>query len=220
MSAAQGLALVGLTWLIIGVVIGFAMRRRGHDFWVWLSMGAVLGPLAIPLTIERARFHPIDYRNPTPLHGGGRFDVLAGIDGSPESVAAVKSALALFGGYVTSLTLAKVLDYDSGGTFTGAEVQVEARGQLKEASRAIAFQPVYTRLLFGRADRALVEYATQSGIELLVVGARGHGMSEALFGSVTARLVGGYRLPVFVGPRDWVTNEVDQQAQAEVEQLT
>lgn len=84
--------------------------------------------------------------------------------------------------------------------------------QLHQAAEDIGFRPVETRLLFGRADRALMEYANEAGIELVVVGARGHGISESLFGSVTSRLVGGYHLPVFVGPRD---DRVQVSAQSE-----
>lgn len=205
MSASRGLAIVAMIWLVIGLTMGLLMRRRGHDFWIWLVLGSILGPLAIPMAIERARLHPIEYREPSPKGGAGRFDILAGIDGSPESVAAVKAALTLFANNCTSLTLAKVLDFDSGGLVTGAESQVEARRQLQKAAEDIGFRPVETRLLFGRADRALMEHADEAGIELVVVGARGHGMSESLFGSVTSRLVGGYHLPVFVGPQDdWV----------------
>jgi hypothetical protein len=81
--------------------------------------------------VERARNYPIEYLRPEVRMSPGLFDVLAGIDGSSESVAAVKEALLLFGGCVTSLTLAKVLDYDSGGSYTGAESRGEARRNSK-----------------------------------------------------------------------------------------
>lgn len=102
MSASRGLAIVAMIWLVIGLSIGFLMRRRGHDFWIWLVLGSILGPLAIPLAIERARLHAIGYREASPKGGAGRFDILAGIDGSPESVAAVKAALALFANNCTT----------------------------------------------------------------------------------------------------------------------
>jgi nucleotide-binding universal stress UspA family protein len=68
-------------------------------------------------------------------------------------------------------------------------------------SAELHFEPTETRLLFGRADEALKKYANEAGIEVIVVGARGHGLSEALFGSVTSRLVGGCEVPVLVGPK-------------------
>jgi nucleotide-binding universal stress UspA family protein len=202
MTNTRALVIVALTWLVIGLVVGVVMRRRGHDFWIWLVLGAILGPLALPLAIERARLHPVDlrYRPATEKTVGG-FDVLAGIDGSEESVAAVRSALALFGDSVTSLSLAMVLDYEAASSYTGAEIRAEAEDQLARVVREIGFEPVSATLLFGRPDEALRQYALECGIELIVVGARGHGLSEALFGSVTGRLVGGAGVPILVSPR-------------------
>lgn len=202
MTASEGLAIVALTWLIFGLVIAFVMRWRGHDFWVWAALGSVLGPLAVPLAIERAKCHPIEYRGPVLREAPGKLDVLAGIDGSADSVAAVKAALALFGDAVSGLTLATALDLDSGGSYTGAESRGEALGRLSRSAKEIEFEPLETRLLFGRADEALVDYAIKAKFEMIVVGARGHGLSEALFGSVTKRLVGNSPIPVFVGPKD------------------
>ena len=202
MSLADGLVVVASVWLLAGVVIAIVMRRRGHDFWVWLALGCTLGPLAAPLAIERARFHPIEYREEPPTRRPGALDVLAGIDGSPEAIAAVRAALELLGSCVTSLTLVRVVDYDSGGEYTGSDVRDEALAQLREAAEAIEYENAETRLLFGRPDHAMVEYAHIINAGLIVVGARGRGLSQRLFGSVTSRLVGGHAIPVFVGPRD------------------
>ncbi|MFZ0015089.1 MAG: universal stress protein [Acidimicrobiia bacterium] len=201
MDSANSLMIVAAIWLVTGLLMGFVMRRRGHDFWTWLVLGGVLGPLAIPLAIERARFHPSHDQGPTWNVSNGRFDVLAGIDGSVDSIEAITSALALFGGCVTNLTLARVLSFDSVDTYTGAEDRDEAMAQLSEARRDIGFDPTSVLTLYGPPAQALVEYATGNGFELIVVGARGHGLSEALLGSVAERLIGGYDMPVYVGPR-------------------
>ncbi|MEA1902436.1 MAG: universal stress protein [Actinomycetota bacterium] len=193
---------VALTWAIIGLVVAFLMRRRGHDFSVWLLLGVALGPLSIPLAIERVRCHAAAEHQsrdtPTPPHVG--FDLLAGIDGSVDAISAVDIAVALFGGRVSSVTLATVLDWDSEGTHSGQEMQTEAREMLDEAAGQVLYNPVDTVVLFGRPDQALKEFARTSGMELIVVGARGHGTSETLFGSITRNLVGGSEIPVFVGP--------------------
>lgn len=202
MSLADGLVILASVWLLTGVVIAIVMRRRGHAFWIWLVLGCALGLLAVPLAVERARFHPIEYREAPPTRRLGGLDVVAGIDGSPEAIAAVRAALELFGSCVTSLTLVRVVDYDSGGEYTGSDVRNEALAQLREAAEAIEYENAETRLLFGRPDQALVEHASTINAELIVVGARGRGLSQRLFGSVTARLVGGHAIPVFVGPRD------------------
>lgn len=202
MTAATFLALMALIWLLIGVSLAFVMQRHGHDFWVWLALGAVLGPISIPLAIERARFHPPNRQNGSPEHSAGRFDVVAGIDGSPESIRAVESALRLFGGCMTRLTLVSVLDYEYDGSYVGAEDRDAAMSRLEEVAGGLGYHMVATKLLFGRPDRAIMEYAASSHASLVVVGARGHGISEALLGSVARRLVGGYGVPVYIGPRD------------------
>ena len=196
------LILVALAWAAIGVVVAFLMRRRGHDLFVWLVLGVALGPLVVPLAIERARYHSaVEHQSrgaPTPPHAG--FDLLAGVDGSPDSVNAIDTAVSMFGGRVSSVTIATVLDYDAQDSVTGQEVQEEARKMLDEVSAKIIYDPVDKMVLFGRPDKALAEFARTSGMEMIVIGARGHGASETLFGSVADRLVRGCVVPVFVGP--------------------
>lgn len=197
-----GLLIVLIVWITIGVVTSFVMRRRGYDFFVWLALGSVLGPLIVPLAIERLRFHkPAAIRSErieTPVKRG--FDLVAGLDGSDEAMAALRSALELFGDSITTLTLATVLDYDAESAAAGLEYRTEAQARLDEAASQVDVGFVRTQILFGRPDRELAEYARTHGAELLVVGARGHGASEALFGSITGRLVGACEVPVFVGP--------------------
>jgi nucleotide-binding universal stress UspA family protein len=199
-SASRLLVLLGVVWLTAGLVIAFVMRRRGHDFWVWFTLGAALGPLAVPLAIERARYHPIEYTGSEETTPDGSLDVLVGVDGSPESAAALDAVLRLFAGRVSSVTVAKVLDLDSGGAYTGSDAQTEAEELLESIAAGLPVPSVNSRVLFGRPDQALREYAEEHGVELIVVGPRGHGASQALFGSVTGRLVGGSGIPVFVGP--------------------
>ncbi len=198
---ANELVIVAAVWVAIGVVCAFVMRRRGHDFYVWLALGTVLGPLVVPLAIERARFHDsLDRRTegiPTPPKSG--FDVVAGIDGSEESMTAIRSALDLFGDSLTSLTIVTVLDYDSESSAAGTEPREQAQAMLDEAAERTGMDFVRTEILYGRADRAIDEFARTHGAELIVVGARGHGATEALFGSITERLVGAGEVPVYVG---------------------
>lgn len=201
--ATRYLVVIAVAWVAIGLVVAFLMRRRGHDFYPWFALGTVLGPLIVPLAIERARFHGVAEREsksiPTPPRRG--FDLLVGLDGSEESATALASAVDLCGPLVTSLTIATVLDYDSESAPGGVELRRAAQAMLDQAASNIDLDLVQTKILFGRADRALAEYARANGVELIVVGARGRGATEALFGSITSRLVGGCQLPVLVGPR-------------------
>jgi hypothetical protein len=49
------LILVALVWATIEVVVAFLMRRRGHDFFVWLVLGVAFGPTVVLLAFESAR---------------------------------------------------------------------------------------------------------------------------------------------------------------------
>ncbi len=212
---ANELVIVAAVWVAVGVVCAFIMRRRGHDFYVWLALGTVLGPLVVPLALERARFHGALEKEsetiPTPPRRG--FDVVAGIDGSDESLAAVGSALDLFGESVTSLAIVTVLDYDSESSAAGSEPREEAQAILDSAAAGTGLDFVRTDILYGRADRALAEFARTHGAELIVVGARGHGATEALFGSITERLVGACEVPVYVGASSTSSRDVETVAE-------
>lgn len=194
--------MVLVSWVLVGSGTAYLMRRLGHDFRVWLALGVVLGPLAIPLAIERTRFHKVAERRlrdmPTPPPEG--FDLLAGLDGSDESIRALRTAMDLFGESVTGVTLATVLEYDADSESAGPEPLDRARSVLDDARSSLGLGDVRTEVLFGRADHALAEFARTQGAELIVVGARGHGATEALFGSIAGRLIGDCHIPVYVGP--------------------
>ncbi len=68
------------------------------------------------------------------------------------------------------------------------------------ASRVAAMSPTMV-ILAGRPADALVTYARRHAIDLLVVGARGRGLSERLLGSVADQLVRTPDVLVLVGGR-------------------
>ena len=194
---------MAVAWLLTGVITGFVMRRQGHDLFVWLALGSVLGPLVVPLAIENVRTirtaEQEAQTRPVPPKGG--LDLLIAVDGSPDALHAAKTSLEMFGATATSVTLATVLYFEAQSSETGKEMQASARRMLDEVASDLNFPVVETAILFGKADAALVEHARATGVEMLVVGPRGHGASEALFGSVTKSLVGVGSVPVFVGAR-------------------
>jgi len=200
--ATRYLFLIAATWAVIGILLAVVMRRKGYDFFQWLVVGVVLGPLAVPLAIERSLVHGRALRQSehTPTGDSVGFDVLAGLDGSSDAVNALDSALGLFGGLVTSVTIVTVLNYDSQSSPTGLAAQTEAQLALDAVADRLTVSPVTTTLLYGRPDQALAEFARTAGIELIVVGARRRDASHAMFGSATARLAGGCQMPIFVGP--------------------
>jgi nucleotide-binding universal stress UspA family protein len=195
--ATQFLLGVAVVWILCGVVTGFVMRRKGHDFFVWLALGSVLGPLVFPLAINAIRQ---DSGIAVKTHDRaypGTLDVIVGLDGSDEARQALRSATDTI--QATSFTLVTVLDHDSRSSHSGLEMRQEAIEMLEEAARGLTHDDLRTEILFGRPDEALINFAEANDIELIVVGARGHGASEALFGSVARSLVGGSGVPVFVG---------------------
>lgn len=194
--------LLVLTWLAGGVFVAVVMGRAGHDFKIWLGVGVLLGPLSGWFALDRlAHVKPRPSLDPSEVHTG-QFDVLVGIDGSEDSVKAARSALRLLSDRLTSVTLVTVLDHDSSGSFTRIGPRSEAYDHLVEVAEEIGYEPFEVKLLYGRPATEMAAFAESAGIELIVVGARGHGLSEAVFGSVTADLIGDSKVPVLVGPSD------------------
>lgn len=79
--------LIGLAvWLTIGITLAVLMGRRGHSPFEWFLIGAVLGPIALPLAWGRISSEPAAPNRETvdavPGSGTGPVDLLVGIDGS------------------------------------------------------------------------------------------------------------------------------------------
>ena len=200
MSATVLLLTALVVWCAIGIVISIWMRRRGHALFMWAYLGAVLGPLVIPLALDaiaserRAAtgdLHP-------PVADGTGVGVLAGIDGSPESIAAAQAAVDLLGDRIGRLTLAAVIDYDSAGSGS-PESRRAAEAHLDTAARAIGFHQVERAILVGSPAAALEQAAREGEFGLLAVGPRGRGASVAVLGSVASRLASGADVPILIG---------------------
>lgn len=201
MDSTQVLVVVFASiWILGGLVVALWMRRSGHSLYIWLGIGVLCGPFSALLALDRIRHLPRPSPLPIATDHGDVLDVVVGIDGSPESVLAAKTALALLSDRITSLTLATVLDYDSSGLYSGAERQAAAYERLRDTAAELGFEPVETELLFGQPAKALVSFAEEAGFELLVVGPRGRGLSKALVGSVSSALLSDSPIPVLVGP--------------------
>jgi nucleotide-binding universal stress UspA family protein len=142
--------------------------------------------------------------------GVGPVDVLVGIDGSPESAAATTAALELLGSRVGRLTLVAVTDLDD--SYAGREERLRLQGVLEQQAEAVrawlgerdgpveAKQTVVPelKLMAGRPATTLDTIAADDGYDLLVVGARGAGLSSVLLGSVASRLAARASVPVLV----------------------
>ena len=210
MSATSALVVLIVSWVVIGVAAAIVMGRRGHAPYSWALIGAVLGPLVVPLMISAARRedtssaaasrHP-DVSRTDPARDG--LDLLVGIDGSDQSMGALTRAIDLFGPFDARVTIATVLDYDAGLPNAPRGEQERAREILASAARLAAGmldREPDTVVLTGRPDEALVRHAQEGDYDLIVIAPRGKGSSRVLFGSVASRLARGVDVPVAILP--------------------
>jgi nucleotide-binding universal stress UspA family protein len=188
------LALLGV-WFLSGLGAAFVMGRRGYDPWSWGVLGALFGPAVVPLSIvwhHRRRRTPEERVLHVGATGPGSIKVLVGIDGSGESLGAADGVVELLGDRLASLTLATVVDFDQADAMhqtRGGVFEHGAQALLDEATVGVAGAHPTTVVLTGRPSDALVGYAKRHEIDLVAIGARGHGLSEAVFGSVAEQLV-------------------------------
>ena len=98
MSPTMSLAVIFAAFVTIGVIASIFMGRRGHNPFAWLALGAILGPLVIPVAAVAVHEERIRQRREvvSGTSGGGTIDVLVGIDGSPEAHAALQCRDAAF----------------------------------------------------------------------------------------------------------------------------
>lgn len=199
MTLLLGIAAV---WLVSGLVTGFVMGRLGHDARLWLALGIVAGPTSVALVARALNEHGLvrPRRVKKGVAGTGPIDVLVGVDGSPESEAALVEASGMIADRLGRLVVAAVADYDSafpGGDQAGGD---RARTDLDRA------QAVATRLgldpelvvLFGEPASTLETYARDNGFELIAIGRRGRGLATTTFGSVASHLARTAEVPVLI----------------------
>lgn len=202
-----------VVWMLFGIVYAIGMGRRGYDPWSWGAIGAIFGPLVIPLAIGLRRRRPLG--EPLIAHAGragNGLTALVGVDGSDESIAAVRSVTSLLGDRLGSLILATVIDSDAAKaihTSRGKVFERDAQAILEKATRSAGAVDPTTLVLEGNPADALAACAKLNDVDLIAVGRRGRGLSEALLGSVVERLarqsetlvlIGGERADVKVQP--------------------
>lgn len=166
------LAVLAAAWMIEALLLGYAMGRGGHDAYRWTSLAIFLGPLAVAVAIRERLRTPS--REPRLLRAGspgpGPVDVLVGIDGSSEAIAALDRAASLLMATAGRVTLVRVVPID-------ATPQLERLAEAELASAAAArpdLNPA-TMVLHGDPVDQLRDHAGRLGYEVLVVGTRGEG---------------------------------------------
>lgn len=198
------LAVAAGAWMLEALALGYVMGRRGYEAYSWTFLGIVLGPIAVAVALGSV-FRPPS-REPRLLHGGrrrtGSTDVLVGIDGSPESSAAVDRAASLFAGSAGRITLARVVPVDA-----TRDSERLAEIQLAAACAAHPELDPSTVVLRGEPVTALRDYVNRLGYDVLVVGTRGGGKTRAMLGSVAMALARGVGIPVLLVDDDTATVE-------------
>lgn len=188
---------------------GLWMARHGHDP-LWTLIAVVLGPLFVPIAIERVQRSPGVARfgsqgaPPQRAEGDTELRVLVGTDGSKESERGLATALRLVGPRCGLLVLAEVVHFEAaeaaepGALASRADVEA-AEGRLSELAHAVEISgEVHTEVLAGAPGPTLRRFAEQQDIDLLVVGRRGRGLSTRLLGSVSADVIEHSPVPVLV----------------------
>lgn len=212
MSFTVFLLLLMVTFLCIGFVLAVVMGRLGHSAFAWGLLGLVLGPIALVVALLSVRNgHPSWSRLVAGGYpGSGPVDVLIGIDGSRDSAAAATAALDLLGDRVGRLALVAVTAIDD--SVAGREEQARLQAELERQAQALqiaqrgraqsgrAEQTVTPALVMrsGQPAAVLDQMAVEDGYGLVVVGARGAGLTTVLLGSVATRLAARASVPVLV----------------------
>ena len=211
MSFTTFLLALACLWLFIGLGAGVVLGRRGHDPFTWGLLGAVLGPIVVPLAVvairnerkadtARASDHS---KTPTDHAQSGAVDVLVGIDGSSQADAAFESVLRLLAGSLGRFAIATATPFEADSTAAGRQEEAQDLVLLESygdrAARALG-RAAETVLLRGKAADALQRYCQDQQFDLLVVGSRGAGLATTLLGSVTSRLASHSNVPVLIVP--------------------
>jgi nucleotide-binding universal stress UspA family protein len=143
--------------------------------------------------------------------------IICGVDGSPDSLAALEVAAQLANRLGSTLILAHVAEseyvpyaaaYPFGGTSGPIAVAKEVESETEAAARLLGLVAVNAgladaerRVAIGQPAEQLAELADEEDAELIVIGSRGQGaLKSAFLGSVSYSLVGIAPCPVLIVP--------------------
>jgi len=201
-NTALAVALI-VAWIVVGLVSGLWMARHGHDP-LWTLIAVVLGPLFVPIAMERVQRRPEVARFGSKgapsqrTEGRTELRVLVGLDGSVESERGLATALRLFGRHCGTLVLAEVVHFEAAEATSSTDVDAAERHLSGLASGVEIAGAVHTEVLAGAPGPTLRGFAEQQDMDLLVVGRRGQGLSTRLLGSVSADIIQHSSVPVLV----------------------
>ena len=195
--------ILAVVWPVVGLLAGLLMARRGYDP-LWVLIALPLGPLFVPIALERIRRRPgvaafgSTGEPPDRISAVAGPRVLVGLDGSEQSSRALDRVIDLFGPRCGLLVLAEVIPFDATEADTRDSIDEAARRLAEVAAGVTVTGAVHTEVLTGPPGPALRRFAEDQDMDLLVVGRRGRGMSARVLGSVSADLVERSPVPVLV----------------------
>lgn len=204
-AVVLGVLVAVIVWVGAGVLAALVLLgRQGYRDWRWYLIGAVLGPLFIPIAAERAdrSVAVVETGHEHPSPGGAT--VVVGVDGSRGSDRAVHLAATLFDTARSRVVLVTVVDPDA-ADHPDDERRVRARAMLLE--RVAWFGPdapagrVVTAVVGGQPARALQTVAETEDAAVVVVGRRGAGLTPYLLGDAAAQLTRHATVPVLLADR-------------------
>jgi nucleotide-binding universal stress UspA family protein len=222
------LLLLIAVWIGIGLVVGFAMKHHGHDLLFWLALGISLGPITIPLALDarkraegekaKANAELVHSRS---VHIQGQFakrhsrslgaqprrsrephDIVAGIDGSENSMCALGEALDVLGDRVRTCVLVAVGDVEALNIEDVAgphPIHLALSNALLRASTDHPEVDFVTMARSGHPAEELCVVAEKGEFQLLVIGTRGTGLTTSLLGSTATEVIRMSHVPVLVG---------------------
>ncbi len=206
----MALVVVAIAWLVIGLISSIFMARRGHNFSTWWYFGVFFGPFVIPLATyvlltDTSNTKWVNAPAPAPSRSA-KLRALAGYDGSEASFDALRSAIEVLGPDRVDVTLLTVLDYDvpfveSGEPLDNSDEQRASR-LLREASarlRSTSGISSAAAIRTGEPVHALLQFAKENDVAVIVVGRRGAGASNRILGSVADSLTESSQLPILFG---------------------
>ncbi len=198
-------ALVLLVWIAIGTAAALHLGRQGYRSSFWYLLGAVLGPLFVPIAVERGRrqervVERTPAADPAAAAPRGAVTVVVGVDGSAESDRCVRDAARVFPGATARVVLVTAIDPDV-VEFADQVERDRCRGLLVERAGWFPGTSPAVEVVAGRPGSALLDVARQERADVVVVGRRGRGMSHRLLGSVAEHVTHHSPVPVLLaGP--------------------
>jgi nucleotide-binding universal stress UspA family protein len=187
--------------LVSMLVVTFLARKWGHDPFGWVFLAAVMGPIAIiGLLGTRHRDDDVARTAPPRRGAGGRPSVVIGCDGSEASARAAGYAAGSFSN--SDIVLLVVEAHGAEPRTPDEERQQVDRvaSQTASARSALSAKGVVPEVTvaYGNVGEEIVRYADREGVDAIVVGRRGAGLSRALLGSVSDHIVKNAKQPVVV----------------------